>query len=328
MEMTLDVRNLRIHYKTMRGYAKAVDGVSFGLRRGEILGVAGESGCGKSTLGNALVLVKPPMYYISGEALFEGLNLFDLPRMSMDAIRYAKISLIPQYAMNAMSPTKKIGVFIKDILGQHGVRLDAAMRERIRERIALVNLPPDVLRKFPVELSGGMKQRALMVIATLLDPVVLIADEITSALDVTSQRYVVDMIADFRDKGIVGSVLFITHDLAVLHEVSDRIMVLYAGQIAEIAPADEIINRPKHPYTRALVRSLPRPGLRYLEEKLEGIPGTPPALIGVPEGCRFAGRCPCASARCSEAEPPTEEIGPDHVIACWNWGAAEGGAER
>jgi peptide/nickel transport system ATP-binding protein len=319
MNTILSVRDLRIYYKTMRGYAKAVDSVSFDVDSGEILGIAGESGCGKSTLGNSLVLVKPPMYYMSGKAVFGSWNIFELSREEMDRIRFAEISIIPQYAMNAMSPTKKIGVFVRDLLEEHGVELDEDMRKRLRDRIALVNLPQEILGKFPVELSGGMKQRILMVIATLLNPQLLVADEITSALDVTSQRYVADMIADFRDKHIVTSVVFITHDLAILNEIADRIMVLYAGKVAEIAPTETIIRRPRHPYTQALVKSLPRPGMRYGMQMLEGIPGTPPALIGIAEGCRFAERCPYATERCRAETPLAEECGPGHSLACWNW---------
>ncbi len=221
--------------------------------------------------------------------------------------------------IDAVTSGKKIGVFVRDLLEEHGVELDEDMRKRLCDRIALVNLPQDILGKFPVELSGGMKQRILMVIATLLNPQLLVADEITSALDVTSQRYVADMIADFRDKHIVTSVVFITHDLAILNEIADRIMVLYAGKVAEIAPTETIIRRPRHPYTQALVKSLPRPGMRYGMQMLEGIPGTPPALIGIAEGCRFAERCPYATERCRAETPLAEECGPGHSLACWNW---------
>jgi peptide/nickel transport system ATP-binding protein len=319
METILNIRDLKIYYKTMKGYAKAVDNVSFDVRDGEIFGIAGESGCGKSTLGNSLVIVKKPMNYISGMALFDGQNIFTLPVHELNRIRYEKISIIPQYAMDAMSPTKKIKVFIGDLLEEHGLSLNNATQSKILERFGLVNLHADVLKKFPIELSGGMKQRVIMVISTLLDPHLLIADEITSALDVTSQRYVADLIVNFRNKKIVNSVMFITHDLSILYEISDRIMIMYAGHVVEIAPTDIIINSPMHPYTMALVKSLPRPGVRYKERKLSGIPGYPPSLIGIGKGCRFKDRCLCRSERCRDETPVTEECGPDHIVACWNW---------
>jgi peptide/nickel transport system ATP-binding protein len=319
METILSVRDLKIHYKTMKGFAKAVDNVSFDVHDVEILGIAGESGCGKSTLGNSLVIVKKPMNYISGMALYDGQNVFTTPLSELNKIRYEKISIIPQYAMDAMSPTKKIHVLIKDLLKEHGIGFTGEIRKKILERFALVNLEEDVLSKFPIELSGGMKQRVIMVISTLLDPELLIADEITSALDVTSQRYVANMIANFRNKKIVKSVIFITHDLSILYEISDRIMVMYAGHIVEIAPTDTIIKSPRHPYTMALVKSLPRPGVRFMEKKLCGIPGYPPSLIEIGEGCRFRDRCPYKTERCIRETPVTEKCAPDHSLACWNW---------
>jgi peptide/nickel transport system ATP-binding protein len=319
METTLNVNALKIYYKTLRGYAKAVDDVSFEIRRGEILGIAGESGCGKSTLGNSFVILKPPMYYISGDALLDGKNLFTMTPKDMNKVRFEKISIIPQFAMDALSPTKKIGVFIQDIIGEHGLRYDAAFRKKVAERLALVNLREDVLKKFSIELSGGMKQRAVFVISTLLDPQILIADEVTSALDVTSQRYVADMIVKFRNAGIVGSVVFMTHDLAILYEISDRILVMYAGHAVEAASNDIIIHEPKHPYTKALVASLPRAGVRFQEQKLSGIPGYPPTLLNIPECCRFHARCPYKTDICVNETPKTEACGDDHTVACWHW---------
>jgi peptide/nickel transport system ATP-binding protein len=319
METILHVKNLKIHYQTLRGFAKAVDDVSFDIRQGEILGIAGESGCGKSTLGNSLVILKSPMNYISGEASFEGRNLFSLPIEQLNRVRFEKISIIPQFAMDALSATKKIGVFIRDIVGEHGIKYDAAFEKKVVDRLAMVNLGPEVLKKFSVELSGGMKQRVVFVISTLLDPKILIADEVTSALDVTSQRYVADMLVKFRNAGIVGSIMFMTHDLAILYEISDRIMIMYAGHVVELASNDVIIHEPKHPYTKALVASLPRTGVRFSEQQLEGIPGYPPTLLNIPDGCRFADRCPHRTDQCVKQTPRPEACGPDHEVACWHW---------
>ncbi|HBJ81249.1 MAG TPA: ABC transporter ATP-binding protein, partial [Pseudothermotoga sp.] len=213
----LQVRNLKIYYSTLYGYVKAVDDVSFEVNRGEILGVAGESGCGKSTLGTGLIFLKPPMKYISGEALLDGKNIMGLPEKEMRKIRYEKISLIPQYAMDALNPTKKIRHIIRDILKEHRFTFESR-RDIIQERLKIVNLNEKVIEMYPIELSGGMKQRLAMVIATLLNPEILIADEITSALDVSTQRAVLQMLYEMREKKIMGSLIFITHDLSVLKQ--------------------------------------------------------------------------------------------------------------
>ncbi len=183
-------------------------------------------------------------------------------------------------------------------------------------RLELVGLPEEVLGMFPMELSGGMKQRAVMVISTLLDPSLLIADEITSALDVSTQKAVARMLVEFRERGFVKSMVVITHDISILYQVADTILVMYAGHLAEKASAGAIINAPRHPYTKLLISSLPEVGVRYEDTKLEGIPGTPPALLEPPEGCRFRERCPLASARCSE-RPPFVEVDDGHQVACW-----------
>ncbi len=318
MDTILSADSLKIYYKTLKGYVKAVDGVTFSIKRGEILGVAGESGCGKSTLGNGMILLKPPMYYMGGSLNLNGKDIFTLNKEEMRKVRYKEISIIPQYAMDAQSPTKKIRVFIRDLVREHGINPDKDFWNKVEDRLSMVNLPSYVLSSYSVELSGGMKQRLIMVISTLLDPALLIADEVTSALDVTSQRFVCDMLLSFRDKGIVGSVFFITHDISVLNQVADRIMVMYAGQLTEIGPKDKIINNPLHPYTRALISSLPKSDVRYEEKKLKSIEGTPPSLLNIGQGCRFKDRCPFAKDICKEKTPPLREIEKGHKVACWN----------
>jgi len=179
-----------------------------------------------------------------------------------------------------------------------------------------VGLSPDVLKRYPIELSGGMKQRAVMVIATLHNPSLLIADEVTSALDVSSQRAVAELLVGLRDRGIVRSVVVITHDISILSQIADTILVMYAGKLAEKGATDVIVNSPRHPYTRLLISSLPEVGVRYADKQLCGISGHPPSLLDPPVGCRFRDRCPLASEQCTQ-EPPFVEIEPDHFVACW-----------
>jgi peptide/nickel transport system ATP-binding protein len=231
----------------------------------------------------------------------------------MNAFRFHEVSLIPQYSMSAMNPTRRIGKMIGELLRSRGVALDT---KELHHRIDLVGLPRDVLSRYPIELSGGMKQRMVMVISTLLDPSLLIADEITSALDVSTQKAVVKAMLGFRDNGFVKSMIFITHDLALTSNLADTVMIMYAGKLAEKAPADKIVKAPRHPYTQLLINSLPEIGVRYDQRKLAGIPGSPPSLLNPPKGCRFRDRCPLAGEECAE-EPPVAEIEPDHFVACW-----------
>jgi len=182
-----------------------------------------------------------------------------------------------------------------------------------------VQLSPQVLGMYPIELSGGMKQRTVMVLSTLLNPSLLIADEITSALDVSTQKAVCEMLVEFRDRGFVQSTLIITHDISILYQIADTILVMYAGQLAEKAPTEVMFENPRHPYTKMLIASLPKVGVKYQEERLQGIPGAPPQLLNPPAGCRFRERCPVALGRCVE-EPPFLEVGPGHLVACWREG--------
>jgi len=311
----LEVKNLKVYYKTLRGYVKAVDDVSFTVEDGELLGLAGESGCGKSTLGNGIVLLKPPMYYMGGEVYLdkERLPIEDYDKMK--DFRFKKVSIIPQYAMDALNPTRKIGKYIEEVLLSKGIDPDT-VKDHLLERLKIVNLPERVLNMYPIELSGGMKQRMVMVISTLLNPSLLIADEVTSALDVSSQKAVCLMIKDFKDRGIVKSLIFVTHDLSVLYQIADRIMVMYAGKIAEIGTTQQLIENPVHPYTKMLLNSLPEVGIRYTEGLLKGIPGQPPQLLTPPTGCRFKDRCPLRGKECDE-EPPMVNVEERHVAYCW-----------
>jgi len=304
-----------VYYQTLHGDVKALDGLSFDIADGEIMGLAGESGCGKSTLGYSLIYMNPRMKYVEGRVTLDGeeLPIWDSP--AMVPFRYKKVSIIPQYAMSALNPTRKIGKMTAELLESRKVDFKEVEPELLR-RLDLVDLSHDVLDMYPIELSGGMKQRMVMVISTLLNPSLLIADEITSALDVSTQKAVAEMLVEFRDQGIVKSVIFITHDISILYQIADSIMVMYAGKLAEKAPTDVIINCPRHPYTQLLISSLPEAGVRHAEKRLTGIPGSPPPLLNPPQGCRFRDRCPFAMEKCLE-EPPVIEVEPGHFVACW-----------
>lgn len=313
--MALAVNDLKVWYRTRRGSVKALDGVTFEVADGEIMGVAGESGCGKTTLGKALIRLDTRMRHVGGTVVLDG---DELPLSDDDAMRrhrYREVSLIPQYAMSAMNPTRKIGRMIKDLLGAHNVRYTDVLPE-LERRLKLVGLDTEVLGRYPMELSGGMKQRVVLVFSTLLNPSLLIGDEVTSALDVSSQKAVARALVEFRDHGIARSMIVITHDISVLFQVADTILVMYAGHLAEKAPARTIISEPLHPYTKMLIGALPTVGDRYEDQQLEGIEGRPPSLMDPPAGCRFRDRCPLAHDRCAVA-PPFREVAPGHHVACW-----------
>ena len=313
--MSLQVSDLRVYYRTLAGDVKALDGATFSIADKEIMGLAGESGCGKSTLGNSLIRLDGRMKYIAGSVTLDDNVMPIWDKTGMNQFRFRDVSVIPQYAMSAMNPTCKIGKMTADLLESRGETFRDIKPELLR-RIDLVGLQRDVLNLYPMELSGGMKQRMVMVISTLLDPSLLIADEITSALDVSTQRAVAETLVSFRDRGFVKSMMVITHDVSILYQIADTIMIMYAGKLAEKASTGAIINRPLHPYTRMLISSLPEVGVRYADKKLSGIPGSPPSLLKPPTGCRFRARCPLAFDKCAE-EPPFVEADNDHWVACW-----------
>jgi peptide/nickel transport system ATP-binding protein len=233
----------------------------------------------------------------------------------MNEFRFKEVSVIPQYAMSAMNPTRRIGTMVKELVESRGIRF-ATVRSEVDRRLDLVGLSQDVLERYPIELSGGMKQRMVMVISTLLNPSLLVADEVTSALDVSTQRAVATTLAGFRDRDLVRSMIVITHDVSLVYQIADTIMVMYAGKLAERAATDVIVERPRHPYTQLLISALPEVGVRYGGKRLTGIPGSPPSLRPAPTGCRFRARCPLAFDKCAE-EPPFVELEPGHSVACW-----------
>jgi peptide/nickel transport system ATP-binding protein len=325
--MSVKVENLSVAYRMRAGECCPVEGVSFTVADGEIMGLAGESGCGKSTLGNSLVFMEGRMQHLGGRVVVDGQVLPVADFRAMRPYRMTKVSLVPQYAMNALNPTRRIGRLTTDLLRSHDVR-ESDVLEEMKRRIRLIGLDEDVLSRYSFELSGGMRQRVTIILSTLLNPSLLIADEVTSALDVSTQRAVGEMLMEFRDRGYVKSMIAITHDLSILAQIADSIMVMYAGRLAEKASAADIVNAPLHPYTQMLLASLPEVGVRYDKVTLTGIPGRPPSLIDPPRGCRFADRCPFAWAKCAEA-PPFEEVQPGRQVACWkvSEGWPEGGPE-
>jgi peptide/nickel transport system ATP-binding protein len=317
--MSLAVDDLRVYYRTLKGDVRALDGVSFTVADGEIMGLAGESGCGKTTLGKSLVRLDGRMQVMGGTVELDGVELPIADDNAMNEFRFREVSIVPQYAMSAMNPIRKIGRMISELLDSRGVSYDETLPELSR-RLALVGLDDSVLDRYPLELSGGMKQRVVMVLSTLMNPSLLIADELTSALDVSTQKAVAEMLVEFRERGFVKSTIVITHDLSILYQIADTILVMYAGKLVEKASAAEITEDPQHPYTRLLIGSLPEVGIRFAEKRLQGIPGRPPGLLNPPTGCRFRARCPLAYEKCAE-EPPFAETAPGRFVACWKAGS-------
>lgn len=301
-KVMLDVNELTTKYITRFGEdVYAVDHVSLKVEEGKSLGIAGESGCGKSTLALSLMgYYFPPLHYTGGEIIIDGRNISGMnPDEVRKAILGREIAYIPQAAMNALNPTQRIIHFIEDVVQAHD---PTASKQEIHQMATglfeALGLPAEVLQKYPVELSGGMKQRTVIAISVILRPQVLIADEPSSALDVTSQKMVIKMLRNLMDNGYIKSMIFITHELPLLYNVTDHIMVMYAGQIVEKGTADEMVFDPLHPYSKGLMGSIivPEEGLR--DVKLTAIPGVPPNLKNPPAGCRFAERCKFAKAEC------------------------------
>ncbi len=325
----LSIRNLRTEFQTPMGPIAAVDGVSFDLTQGETLCVVGESGCGKSVTALSVLrlIPNPPGRIAGGRILFGGRDLLALSEPEMEDIRGNEISMIFQEPMTSLNPIYTVGRQIAEAVALHeGLPAKEAMGKAI-EMLRRVSIPDPERRaqSYPHQLSGGMRQRVMIAMALACTPKVLIADEPTTALDVTIQAQILDLLQEQRET-LGTAVLLITHDMGVVAENADRVVVMYAGRKVEEAPVAELFNSPSHPYTRGLLGSLPR-----LDEaahsgpqrpRLTEIKGMVPSLARLPPGCRFAPRCPMADARCREAPPPLELHRPDHAVACWKAGAA------
>ncbi len=317
-ERVLEVQDLELHYFTRKGVVRAVDNLSFFLRKGETLGVVGESGCGKTTMGTALLnMPTPPGRIVGGKILLEGQDILMLSESELRRrVRWESIAMVFQGAMNCLTPVYTIEKQMRETLQQHRQMEKQDAKNRMKNYLNLVGLSDDVLRRYPHELSGGMKQRVVIATALFLEPKVIICDEPTTALDVVVQAQIINLLKDLKEQ--VGvSFIFITHDLSIEAEVSDRILVMYAGRIAELGTNAQIYGPqgPAHPYTQRLLGATPR--LHEEVEELAFIPGTPPDLIAPPEGCRFHPRCPVLLERCAHDDVPLREIEPDHMVACW-----------
>jgi peptide/nickel transport system ATP-binding protein len=297
----LRLEALLVSYDHPLGKVRAVDEVSFALMPGERFGLAGESGSGKSTLALSILrLIKPPGHIESGAVWLDATRIADLDDDGIRRLRLSGIALVPQGSMNSLNPVLRIGRQISDAFADHGLRLGGAEeRRRIASLLAAVGLPPNVAHLYPHELSGGMKQRACIAIAISLRPRVIIADEPTSALDVVVQRQVMATLARLQQE-LSAAVILIGHDMGLMAQFVDRLGIMYAGRLVEVAPIGDIIARPRHPYTRALIAALPS-----LEQRgmLAGIPGLAPSLRDLPSGCAFHPRCPLAIDRCRTERP-------------------------
>ncbi len=316
----LRVRDLKLHYFTSKGVVRALDGVSFDLKAGETMGLVGESGCGKTTTGVALLnMPSPPGKIVEGSIVVDGTEIVGLgDRDLRRKVRWSKISMVFQGAMNCLTPVYTIRALMLETYKEHAddEKVDPEKVEQLmRKYVRLVGLPEHVLGRYPHELSGGMKQRVVIAMALFLEPKVIIMDEPTTALDVIVQAQILNLIKQLK-KDLGLSYIFITHDLATEAEVADKIMVMYAGRMAELGPNEAIFGgRPAHPYTQKLLASTPL--LKRKVSDLAFIPGSPPDLLSPPPGCRFAPRCSLAKPRCLAAEPPIHELEPGHLVACW-----------
>lgn len=317
--LLLDVRNLSVDYISPGQLpAHALENVSFILRESEMLGVVGESGCGKSTLMLSLMrLLGAAGRIVSGQVIFRGQDLLDLTEPEMGQVRWKNISMIFQGAMNALNPVRHIGDQIGEAIRQHYPVCDkATVDRRVSELLDLVGITPSRKTQYPHQFSGGMRQRVMIAMALACTPQVVIADEPTTALDVMIQAQILELLHQLRDK-LGLAVLLVTHDLGVVAEVCDTVLVMYGGVVAEYGDVDTIFNHPQHPYTQELLKAFP--DISNLKGKLASIPGYPPRLNDLPSGCRFAPRCPAAFDRCHTAPPPlylTNEAR-QHYVSCY-----------
>jgi oligopeptide/dipeptide ABC transporter ATP-binding protein len=310
----LEVRDLHVHYHTSSGSVRAVNGVSFDIKRGERFGLVGESGSGKSTIALALLrLIRPPGRIESGQMILEGTDLLTLDDEEMREARLAEIALVAQGAMNSLNPVARIKDQIRDGLGDHSVRLSPkALDDRIDELLDSVGLRREVAHMYPHELSGGMKQRVSIAIAISLKPKLIIADEPTSALDVVVQRQVMDTLLKVQEE-LGASIMLIGHDMGLMAQVVDRVGIMYAGNFAEVSKVNDLFREPLHPYSQLLIASLPSLDVKGA---FQGIPGLPPSLLNRMIGCPFRSRCPKAFDRCAVVEPVLREARHERYVSC------------
>jgi oligopeptide/dipeptide ABC transporter ATP-binding protein len=316
----LSVRDLRVHFVTGRGTGRAVDGVSFDLRRGETMGLVGESGCGKSVTALAIVGLhpRPAARVVGGQVLFRGEDLVQKTPRELRRYRGKHIAMVLQDPMTALNPVFTIRNQLGESLRLHQKLRGARLTRRAMELLRLLRIPApeERLRAYPHTFSGGMRQRLIGAIAISGGPEVLIADEPTTSLDATIEAAYLALLRDIqRQTGL--AILYISHDLGVVARICDRVTVMYAGKVVESAPAAELFARPAHPYTEALLRAVP--DVRSATERLASIEGSPPSIYDLPPGCPFVTRCPVALSRCREQFPATVELRPAHAVSCWRY---------
>ncbi|OME93835.1 MULTISPECIES: ABC transporter ATP-binding protein [Paenibacillus] len=322
-EPLLEVKNLKTHFHTERGKVTAVNGVSFSMNKGDIIGIVGESGSGKSVMSQSIIrlLDHTDAIEYEGEILFEKQDLLSLSPSKLRAVRGDKISMVFQDPLTSLSPVYTIGNQIEEAIRLHQKKSKKEARQQAIEILRMTGIPSPEVRvdEYPHQLSGGMQQRAMIAMALSCEPNLLIADEPTTALDVTIQAQILELIADLNRKMGMG-VLFITHDLGVVSEICTGVKVMYLGQIVEEAPTEQLFHTPLHPYTQGLIQSIPKlEGDR--DDELHVIEGTVPSLTDIPQGCGFSTRCPYADELCRTSEPPMRMAHTDHRVKCWHYEA-------
>ena len=316
-DYVLSVDDLTMHYTTRAGDVWAVDNVSFALKKGEAMGLVGESGCGKTSIATSLLRLLPDNAVIKGGHIYlNGTDLVALDEEEMRKIRWRRISMVFQAAMNALNPVYKVGDQIIEAMENHGlVTTNEAARDRVADLFRLVGLDPKLMEQYPHEYSGGMRQRAVIAMALSCNPDLIIADEPTTALDVIVQDNLLREMMELQHK-LHMSMIYISHDIAVIAEVSDRIGVMYAGRLVELASAVEVFHHPLHPYTAGLMSAFP--SIIGPKRALKTLPGEPPDLLHPPRGCRFHPRCPYATDICKQEVPELKDLGRDHFVACYH----------
>jgi len=317
MKSVLRIEDLKVYYKTEKGLVRAVDGVSIDLCERESLGIVGESGCGKTTMGYALLRILPSNAVLEGSIKLNGLDLSSLDQKQMEKVRGAKISMIFQDPMTSLNPIMKVRDHFIETIQTHKPEISEEEAEQMTANmLRAVGIEPTRMNEYPFQFSGGMRQRVMIALSLVLNPVVVIADEPTTSLDVIVQAQILDLLKSLREKFNM-SLILITHDLGVVAELADRVGVMYAGHLVEIGESRDIYYSPKHPYTEALLKSIPNTNIE--DKELVYIPGGPPDLADPPKGCRFEPRCPKAMPICSRKEPGVYQVGKTSV-KCWLYG--------
>jgi len=318
-EHLLEIRNLKTYFDVRGGVLKAVDDVSFSIEPGETLGLVGESACGKSVTASSIMRLVPipPGRIVGGEILFEGTDILKLPASAMRNVRGNKISMIFQEPMTSLNPVFTVGDQVAEAIGLHERLSSREIRNRVIEAFRLVRIPAPETRvnDYPHQMSGGMRQRVMIAMALACHPKLMIADEPTTALDVTIQAQILDLMNNLKEE-TGASILFITHDLGVIAEMAQRVAVMYAGKMMEAADADTLFSDPRHPYTVGLLSSIPVLGIGKKQRRLNTIAGVVPSLFKLPEGCLFHDRCSAAVTHCEQIEPPVVDLGKGHIVRC------------